>query len=373
VILSEHRLQRLRCPQCGAVRRAELPAGVPPGAFGSRLQAAIATLSMRNRVSRRDAVEHVGELFGAALSTSSIDAIAQRTARALEEPYEELLGHIREAAGAARRGALRRRLLGPLVGLRLPRCGATSALLGTWSGTSPPRSEGLGAQKQSGEEGLQIAGRLFAAWGEFREDGDRGLLLESVGPLQEELRALLEEAARKSTKTRCHRTFAKNLLEAWPALWTFAGVPGVEPTNNHAERSLRGAVICRKLSLGSQSEGGERTIERLLSASVTCRLQKRSLFAYLSDVLAAKIRDDPVPLLSWAQRRGAERLQVLSGLDAGLCLAVTGRDEASRPAATCVVRGVSQRPSGTSGSASDRGTIRTDCDAHHRCPRCCAR
>ena len=72
----------------------------------------------------------------------------------------------------------------------------------------------------------------------------------------------------------------------------------MQPTNNHAERSLRGAVIYRKLSLGSQSEQGERSIERLLSASVTCRLQRRSLFAYLSDVLAAKIRGDPTPLLS---------------------------------------------------------------------------
>jgi len=75
-------------------------------------------------------------------------------------------------------------------------------------------------------------------------------------------------------------------------------VPGVEPTNNHAKRGLRGAAIYRKLSLGSQSEEGERTIERLLSASVTCRLQRRSLFAHLSDVLAANIRGDPIPLLT---------------------------------------------------------------------------
>ncbi|MCZ7662874.1 MAG: transposase [Thermoleophilia bacterium] len=81
-------------------------------------------------------------------------------------------------------------------------------------------------------------------------------------------------------------------------MWTFTTVPGVEPTNNHAERGLRGAVIHRKLSLGSQSEGGERTIERLLSASVTCRLQGRSLFAYLTDVLRAGIRGDPIPLLA---------------------------------------------------------------------------
>ena len=159
-------------------------------------------------------------------------------------------------------------------------------------------SEGRGAQKQFGAAGLEVAAKLFAAWGEFRGDADRARLLESVAPLKEELRALLEEAARKSAKTRYHRTFARNLLKGWPALWTFASVPGVEPTNNHAERGLRGAVIYRKLSLGSQSEEGERTIERLLSASVTCRLQHRSLFAYLSDVLAAKIRGDPVPLLT---------------------------------------------------------------------------
>ena len=114
----------------------------------------------------------------------------------------------------------------------------------------------------------------------------------------QELRALLEEAARKSARNRRQRSFARNLLKRWPALWSFASVPGVEPTNNHAERGLRGAVIYRKLSLGSQSEEGERTVARLLSASVTCRLQRRSLFAYLADVLTAKARGDPIPLLT---------------------------------------------------------------------------
>jgi transposase len=72
----------------------------------------------------------------------------------------------------------------------------------------------------------------------------------------------------------------------------------VEPTNNHAERALRSAVIYRKLSLGSQSTGGERRTARLLSAHTTCRLQHSSLFAYLSDALAAHARGDPVPLLT---------------------------------------------------------------------------
>jgi hypothetical protein len=76
-------------------------------------------------------------------------------------------------------------------------------------------------------------------------------------------------------------------VKLWPALWTFADVDDVEPTNNAAERGLRAAVIYRKLSLGSRSQGGERTIERLLSVDQTCRLQRRSLYAYLADVLTA--------------------------------------------------------------------------------------
>jgi len=339
VTLTEHRLQRLRCPDCGAVARANLPGEVPPGAFGPRLQAAVATLAVRNRISRRDTVELTGELFGARLCAGSVDAILQRTAAALTVPYGELLHQTRASPvlnvdeTGWRTCGDRRTLWGALTARaavfriapdRHQR--EAQALLGEeFSGIAcsdrwwaynylePERrqlcwahlvrdfrahSEGLGAQRQFGEAGLQIAKRLFLAWDDYRSDGDREQLAEHIAPLKTELRALLEEAARKSPRNRRHRTFAKNLLKCWPALWTFASEAGVEPTNNRAERGLRGAVIYRKLSLGSQSEEGERTIARLLSASITCRLQKRSLFAYLSEVLAASTRGDPVPSLA---------------------------------------------------------------------------
>jgi transposase len=88
----------LRCPDCGATTRAQLPVGVPPGAFGPCLQAAVATLAVRNRVSRRDTVELMGELFGAALSTGSIDAIVQHAGEALAEPHAQLADQIRSAS-----------------------------------------------------------------------------------------------------------------------------------------------------------------------------------------------------------------------------------------------------------------------------------
>ena len=158
-------------------------------------------------------------------------------------------------------------------------------------------SEGMSEQAAFGHSGLQVAHDLFAAWDSYQADGDRNRLQGQIAPLQDKLRTLLERASRKSTRTKYHRQFAKNLLRHWPALWTFTEHNGVEPTNNHAERGLRGAVIYRKLSHGTQSDQGERTIERLLSASITCRLRKQSLYAYLTQALTAHARGDPIPTL----------------------------------------------------------------------------
>jgi transposase len=339
VRVTEHRLHGVRCPGCATPTRAELPREVPRSAFGPRLQAAVVTLAVRNRVSRRDTTELARELFGVELSTGSVDAIVQRAGEALAAPHTRLEQELKQApvvnidetgwktAGASRTlwGALTsscavfriaagrhgfeaRTLLGErFAGI------VCSDRWGGYDYLDPTRrqlcwahllrdftahSEGMAEQKKFGDAGLQIAHDLFAAWNEYQAGGDRNRLQAQMAPLQARLRKLLEHAARKSPRTRYHRQFANNLLKRWPALWTFAHTDGVEPTNNRAERGLRGAVIYRKLSLGSQSERGERTIERLLSASLTCRLQQRSLFTYLSDALTAHVRGDPIPALT---------------------------------------------------------------------------
>jgi transposase len=70
-IVVEHQCPRVCCPECGRRQRAELPTEIAGSAFGPRLQAAIATVSVRNRISRRDAVELVEQLFGARISTGA--------------------------------------------------------------------------------------------------------------------------------------------------------------------------------------------------------------------------------------------------------------------------------------------------------------
>jgi transposase len=160
-------------------------------------------------------------------------------------------------------------------------------------------ADGLAEQKIFGEHGLELTDQVFRAWRAYQhEHHDRERLTTEIAPIQTELRQLLEDASPKSRRTRWHRRFANNLLKVWPALWTFTTISGVEPTNNRAERALRGPVIHRKVSLGTQSEDGERFAERALSAAATCRLQRRSLFTYLSELITAHTRGDPFPALA---------------------------------------------------------------------------
>jgi transposase len=159
-------------------------------------------------------------------------------------------------------------------------------------------AEGLDGERELGEHGLALCERVFWAWECDQHTNDRAELKRRVRALRREHEPILSRYTTKAPRNKRTRGLAKNLLKIWPALWTFATVNGVTPTNNHAERGLRGAVIYRKLSLGSQSEQGEQRIARLLSAHITCRQQQRSLHAYLIDVLTAAARGAPAPLLT---------------------------------------------------------------------------
>src|SRR5205085_2673587 len=67
----------------------------------------------------------------------------------------------------------------------------------------------------------------------------------------------------------------RDILSYRAALWYFVEHPAVEPTNNHAERELRGFVLWRRSSYGSQSDRGARYAARIKSVIHTCRKQQR--------------------------------------------------------------------------------------------------
>jgi transposase len=340
VIVREHRTHQLRCRHCRARTSAGLPVEMGGSVFGPRLQAAIVTLTARHRISRRGICELVRDLFGVEVCTGAVDAICQRASDALAGPHCHLQDWVLDQAavhvdetGWRTRGegrALWTATTPEATFLQIAEhCNREqfNALVGTgyagivvsdrWNGfehLDPGQrqvcwshiqrdfrrhSEGVAEQKIFGEQGLQLSRRVFKAWRAFKDEHhNRDQLKAEIAPIQTELRKLLEDASPKNRRTRWHRRFANNLLKVWTALWTFATVEGVEPTNNRAERALRAPVIHRKVSLGTQSEQDERFAERSLSTAATCRQQGRSLFTYLSELITAHTRGDPFPALA---------------------------------------------------------------------------
>ena len=70
-------------------------------------------------------------------------------------------------------------------------------------------------------------------------------------------------------------------------LFTFLRRPGVPPTNNHAEQSLRHLVIFRKICLGTRSESGLKTHSILPSLVQTARRQGVHPREFLQTLLTA--------------------------------------------------------------------------------------
>ena len=137
---------------------------------------------------------------------------------------------------------------------------------------------------------------LFAWWHRVRDGTlSRRTFRRYVAGLREDVLAVLGQGC----ACRCAKTAAtcRELLAVEQSLWTFARVEGVEPTNNHIERVLRLAVLWRKKSFGSQSEGGCRFAERLLTVVQTRRLQGRPVLDYLYEAIVAHRAALPAPTL----------------------------------------------------------------------------
>src|SRR4051812_15301005 len=93
--VTEYRLHRLTCPDCGTRTCASLPAGVPTGAFGPRLQAALAILAGGYRLGERPIRQLAHDLFGLSISTGMVAKLERSTAEALQQPIVELERYIR--------------------------------------------------------------------------------------------------------------------------------------------------------------------------------------------------------------------------------------------------------------------------------------
>ena len=335
--VTEYQQHTVCCPQCQHVVRAPLPIA-PPGAFGPRLTALVALLHGRYRLSTRETAAFLAEVAGVKLSVGSISTCCGRVSVALAPVdaaihtaiHHQPVLHVDETGwreglqrgwlwvavsttatcfriDRSRSGRALHRLIGDRyhgmvhsdrgsayhVVPNAQRQLCWAHLLRNLQGlVDHNQAESVEARRM-----LVEARAVFTAWHAYQCDlFDRPALQQALLPVRLRLRALLEHSATAAWQTL--RKFARDVLRHWDSLWTFSRVEEMEPTNNVAERALRPAVIWRKSCFGTQSTGGSRFVERLLSVSATCRQQGRPLLTFLTDAVVAAWTGQPAPTLS---------------------------------------------------------------------------
>ncbi|MGC8817702.1 MAG: IS66 family transposase [Candidatus Hadarchaeum sp.] len=89
----------------------------------------------------------------------------------------------------------------------------------------------------------------------------------------------------KRYKSSRVRKFVEKMRRGYPFWFTFVTVPGVEPTNNRAERALRELVVQRKIIGTLRNEKGMQIYETLPTLLATWKQQGLSLQEELSNAL----------------------------------------------------------------------------------------
>ncbi len=334
----EYVLHSLKCSRCGEITTADLPEGVPNQCAGPRLQAILSLLTARFRVTRREARDLVVALFGekATVSEGTISNLERRTSEAIKPAYDEALDAIQNAEfvhcdetgwsegndrawlwaavtpmlkvfriDPRRNREAFRKLLFAFVGFLITdrfsvyrihdtkkRQLCWAHLLRNFLGL-----EERGGQARSlGVPGQKIVKDVFREWYRFREgEITRRALLRRLKPIRRRLERLLRRHV--SNPIPAARKIAKDLLEYGEALWTFARVEGIEPTNNAAERAVRKGVLWRKGSFGSHSAEGSRFAERMLTVSESLRAQGRAILDFFEGSVRASLVEAQGPSL----------------------------------------------------------------------------
>lgn len=331
--VTEYRRHRLTCPRCGRVNCPTLPADRQSG-YGPRVQALCGLLAGAYRIGKRGVARLMRDLFGVPISPAAVCDLQHKTARVLEPMAAAAHVHVTgKPANVDETGWREGRTRGWLwvaataaVTVFLVRLSRGRKVLadlipgtvGILTTDRYPVYDHLPLDRRqvcwahlrrdfqamidrdnagsvTGEDLLAHADILLRHWKRVR-DGTLtrvGFRRHYLGWIRSEVRSLLKSGA----GCGCAKTagVCRELLAIEPALYTFAVVEGVEPTNNAAERSLRHAVCWRKTSYGTDSKEGSRFVERMLTVVASCRQQGRDVLAFLTNAIQAARTNTPPP------------------------------------------------------------------------------
>jgi transposase len=332
-LITEYQQHRLVC-SCGCSTCGPLPHGVPTGQAGPRLIAFAGLLMACFRQSKRRAAQFLSMILHQPASPGWMVALQNRVAQAVQPAYDELAqqlpsqpvllidesptkqGRLKAwvwtfvaatytffACRTSRAAEVPLQLLGQCyAGVincdRARMYWAFGRLQWCWAHLKRDFQALIDSpctiRKRLGHDLMRPTKELFAHWQKVR---DGTMSRREFRRQMEPIRARVEGYLLRGYFDARVSGFCKELLEHSERLWTFVEVPGVEPTNNGAEQALRHAAIWRKLSFGTQSAGGSRFVERLLTVIETCRRQRRNVFQWLVEAVQADLNGQSTPSL----------------------------------------------------------------------------
>lgn len=325
--VTEYQAHARTCSCCGVVTQATIPASIRAHSVGPRLTATLSYFSGCHGVSKRGVEEIAETVLGVPIALGTVANLEQEVSEALAPAHAEAIEAVRQA-DVKFADETSWKLWGKLCWLwaaattgvaafviHAQRGGqGLAAILGeTIEGIVhsdrwhvylqvPEERRQLcwahlkrdfqkivdcgGPSKFVGRRGLRLVQELFVAWHAFQAGTiTRQRLKDLIAPLERRMsKTLLEGAFGSDARVA---KFCENLIYLEPALWTFAKVENVEPTNNFMERLVRLAVLWRRRSFGCNSVAGCRFVEGILTVVQTCRLNENNTLEYLAKAVRA--------------------------------------------------------------------------------------
>lgn len=336
LIRREYRAPAYRCVTCGSFHREKLSAYAEAGFVGDNLAAALAFLNGKAHASYSALAAFMKDVCGERISRGQIAKTLRRVSTAIEAPYREALGRLRDEpvlnsdeTGHREKG---KRLwtwvfrAGDFAVFHIDETRAASVL-----------------DNVLGREYRGIIGcDYFSSYHKYIKDNDanaqfchahlvRELRFLSQHSDPETRRYALRSLAATRRLFRIHHRLRENLdgnrrelVKAGEKLWRtivrspperkaeniarrfldnggeylrFIDNPGVEPTNNRAEQAIRQVVIDRASSQGTRSANGREYKERMWTVLATCGMRGASAYHFLRNALNALTSQKDTPAL----------------------------------------------------------------------------
>lgn len=302
IIVTEYKIAHYKCPCCQKEVVAKDPGCPHEGKFGNNVIALATLLKYEDRLPHRKIRDAMVRLYGLKISPATILDLTRRAADAVRSEYDAILSRIRDA---------------PILYVDETGIHVQGEKYWIWTFTTPSETFFV-IRKSRGMKVLmevltrrfkgiivcdgwkpyaRFTNRIQRCWAHLlRESKDIAETFEEAIPLHNALKELYElltkaletdpppevreslwKLAREALRNLISKEYSvvkvqkfvgkiNNGFDYW---FTFVINPGVEPTNNRAERALRPHVVLRKILGALRNDKGTSIHERIMTTLAT--------------------------------------------------------------------------------------------------------